>query len=341
MAILQIDGFDHYTSAADIDRKWDSGSNISSFDQTAGRFGGGAANLGNTGFIELTTSGITTIVMGGAIQMSSIHTSPSAGNQLMLLYEAGQVFNISIENNGGYVQASLGSGGAAPLGVSADPVFESNTWHYLEVKVVIAATATGSVEVHVDGTQVLNLTSIVTSNGGNDQVTVSRWTSQGGAGLVYRWDDVYLADSGSILGDVRVDTIMPDGDGNYTELGTTVPASPTTHWDKVEELQDDDDTSYNQGAAANQRDTFTMENLTAITNQTIHAVQQFSLGKHDGTATNMRNKLRISATDYDGASQALTNAYEYYLEMWETNPNTSLAWAESEINGLESGMEQL
>jgi hypothetical protein len=336
-----MDGFDHYsTTVADIDRKWDSASAIAQWESTGGRFGGGAVRMFNTADeLRYLVSDITTVVMGGAVKMDHTEDSMDTSSILFQISEGGVATHITVGNHQGFVRAKLGTGGGTILGTSTNKVFFGQTWHYVEMKVVLSASATGSVEVHVDGVQVLNLTSIITSNGGVDVIDRCVWKHL--SFINTRWDDTYIADSGNILSDVRIDTIMPDGDGNYTEFGTTIPSSPTTHWDKVEELPDDDDTSYNQGTAANQRDTFTMENLDAITTQTIHAVQQFSLAKHDGTATNFRHKVRIAATDYDSTSQALASAYGYHLNVRETNPNTASAWTESDINGMESGVEQL
>ena len=77
-----------------------------------------------------------------------------------------------------------------------------------------------------------------------------------------------------------------------------------------------------------------MGSMLDITSETIFGIQQFNFGRHTGSATNYRSKLRISGTDYNGASTALAAAYTYLLEQWDTNPDAG-AWTESVINGIE------
>ena len=196
-------------------------------------------------------------------------------------------------------------------------------------------------DVWVDGINVVSDTTLDTKNGGTGVIDTVQFRA---GNTTKHWDDCYVLDTtgsapqNDALGDLRIDNLMPDGDGNYTEFGTT---TGTPHSGEVDEIPPDSDTTKVTSTAANQRDTFTMANLAAITSQTIFGVQQFSFAQHDGSATNFRNKLRISAADFDGASQAGGAAYGYFLEEWDDDPNAAGAWVESVINGLESGVESL
>jgi len=337
MSVLIMDSVDHYTTAAQLDEKWSSESLITTINTTGGRFGGGAVELDSSSEqITFVVSDLTTVVMGGAISLQNPNKIMDSLNVLLEFAETGVVVNITVGNHLGRVRVKLGGGGGTTLGTSTQQVFRADVFHYLEAKVILGEPSSGSVEVHVDGVQVLNLTGIDTINGGAG--VIDRCIFRGQHNVNAFWDDMYI-DTVNILGDSRCDLIMPDGDGNYTEFGTTVGSG--THALNVDEIPPDDDTTYNEGTAVNQRDTFTMANLTAITTQTIHAVQQVNWAKHDGSATNHRLKLRISSNDFDGASQALASAYSYFREVYDQDPNASAAWVESVINGMESGYEEL
>lgn len=338
MALLFIDSFDHYNNGTDLDLKWDSSTVIDSVLTAGGRFGGGCAELdGSSDGLRYALSDETTVILAGAVRMDRVNDAMDSGSVLMTFVEAGVTTNIAIGNEFGKCVVKRGTETGTELGRSSDVVFRTATWHFIEARVTLSNTV-GVVVVNVDGVEVINLTNQDTINGGAGVIDLIGYKTL--SSIDTRWDDIYIKNDSTFLGDSRIDVLMPDGAGNYSETGTQV-GSANRH-ENVDEQYPDDDTTYNQSTAANQRDTFTMDNLAAITTQTIHGVQQFNWAKHDGTATNHRTKLRISSTDYDGASQALASTYDWYLEMWTQDPNAGPgAWTESVINGMESGYESL
>ena len=342
MALLFLDGVDHYDSSAEMARKWDT-VDIASIQTTGGRFGGGAVRLILNDDIEKVFTPAATIVCGFGVLLEQLQDVGNA--QILRFNNSGTVHvTISITPQGGFlVERSTGSF----LGQTAGDILHGGVWHYIEVLVFISNTV-GVVTIQVDGAQVDSFTGLDTRNGGLAQIDRIRWDYAGGTSNVMDLDDFYILDtSGSppqdtFLGDIRIDTIFPDADGNYTEFTTTNPASPTTHWDKVEEPAVDT-ASFNETTTANQRDTFTMANLNAITNQTIFGLQQVSHAQDTAGTSNFRNILRISGSDFNGATQALLNGTDaFYLEIWPLDPNAGPgAWVESVINGIESGYEDL
>jgi len=338
MAVVFMDGFQHYTLATELDTKWDVASAGIFPQASGGRINARYINLTGSGNVQKTITGNTTIIVGMALRMTNMAT----GNEVLLRLKEGSNFHIDIElnNTGGFI-ASRGI--STEIGKSVHGLIRAGKWQYIEIKVVVADGTGGSVEIHIDGKQVWNLTSVDTRDGGAsgavDLVTIF------GMGVGSDLTDIYIADgSGSapyntILGDCRTDMVQPDGDGNYTEFGTT---TGTPHSGEVDEVGPDSDTTVVTSTGANERDTFTMANIPTITSQTIFHVQQFSWAEHDGSATNFSMRFRISGTDYAGVSQALAASYGYFLENHDEDPNAGPgAWVESVINGLESGIESL
>jgi len=338
MAMIFIDGLDYASVEAEVLDKWDAGSSIGTFSTSTGRFGGGRVRNSNSQYLGKSFPGVSTVMVGLAIEFTESMLSEAT----FIQFREDVDVHIRIRaNHQGILTVTHNS---IEIGRSIGFAFTTGNWHYVEAKCFVH-DSTGTVEVYVDGVKVIDLGPIDTRNGGSvGEIDEIRFYGHNSRDAYY--DDFYIADTSGgapqndILGDLRIDQLMPDGDGNYTQFGTTFPASPTTHWDKVEEIGPDDDTSYNNATGTAEIDTFTMEALAAITTQTIFAVQQFDYLKHDGTAANYRSKLRISGSDFNGASQALTSAYQYLVEMWDTDPNNG-AWTESVINGMESGYEEI
>jgi hypothetical protein len=113
---------------------------------------------------------------------------------------------------------SISSGGTS-LGTASVP-FPSNSFHYLEVQVVISATV-GVLQLKLDQTTIINLTGINTKVSGNssfDSVVMGP-SSVIGLGIDNATsysgyiDDVYMDTSG-FNGDVRVNGQLPSGDGS-------------------------------------------------------------------------------------------------------------------------------
>lgn len=72
---------------------------------------------------------------------------------------------------------------------------------------------------------------------------------------------------------------------------------------------------------------------------TLYGVQQFMYSQDTGGTGNIRLKLRLASVDYNGASQAqLNGTYDYYLEMWQTDPGGG-EWTVSDVDGMEAGYE--
>jgi hypothetical protein len=58
-----------------------------------------------------------------------------------------------------------------------------------------------------------------------------------------------------------------------------------------------------------------------------------------GVVGNLRNFLRISATDYNGASMGPTAETKSLITVWDTNPNSAVDWDTTDFSGVEVGVE--
>lgn len=95
---------------------------------------------------------------------------------------------------------------------------------------------------------------------------------------------------------------------------------------------------YVGSATIGQRDTYALADLPTVTQ--IFGVQNNFIGaKSDASSGNAKSALLINSALYYGATRALGTSYVPYSDIYDTNPDTSTAWTDTVVNGMEAGME--
>lgn len=331
--ILFMDGFDHYATA-DIGKKWDTVNGSPAINAAGGRNSGGGIEFDAAEYVEKTISGTpATLIVAGAFKASSL----SVSQDIVKFMDATTVqVKIRIRTDG-KIEAFRDT---TSLGTSAAVVFTAGAFAHLDIKVTINDT-TGVVLVKSAGTTHLNLTSQDTKTSANAYVTSVR---VGGDGTnTVSCDDLYILDTtGSApqndqLGDCRIDVARPATEGTYTDF---TPLTGTDNSAMVDDTTPDADTTYNSSGSVGQRDSFGFGAMTDVGGALIYGVQANVIARKDASGTRkVRAFTRPVGTNYFGASQTLTTSYLNFREIWQTNPETVLAWAESEVNLSQFGYE--
>lgn len=328
-----IDGFDHYATG-DITLKWSSISGSPTINVTGGRNGGGGMEFNAVEYAEKAITGTpATIIIAGAFKVSAL----TVAQDIIKLMDATSIqVKIRIRTDG-KIEAFRDT---TSLGVSAAAVFTAGAFAHLDCKITIN-DSTGSVLVKSGGVTHLNLTSQDTKNTANAYVTSVRI---GGDGTdTVSVDDFYILDTtGSApqndqLGDCRVSVSSPSAEGTYSQF---TPLSGTDNSAMVDDATPDADSTYNSSGSVGVRDSYGMTPMTDIGGATIYGVQANVIARKDSTGTRkVRAFARPVSTNHFGISQALTTGYVAYREIWQTNPETTLEWAESEVNNTQFGYE--
>lgn len=225
------------------------------------------------------------------------------------------------------------------LGTSTNSL-SVDTWYYIEFKCLIGNS--GSFELRVDGFTEASASGVDTSE---SAVTTFNSVGWGGAGsavssIIYI-DDIYVLDTnGSVnndfLGVVTVETLSPNGNGNYSQF-TGSDGNSVDNYLLVDESPPNI-SDFVESSNTGDKDTYTFENLSA--GVTIHAVQIDTYAQAEaGGSRDLKNITRISGTDYNLGTKTFEVSDTYNLDIQEISPATSLAWTESEVNGLEFGVE--
>jgi hypothetical protein len=332
MALLFVDGADHYATADGL-KKWNAFGTGVTINSSAGRRGGGAIALaGSTRFVDKQLpSNYATLIVGYAFDAGG------GSNTAMLKILDGATIHVALFLTAANAIAAYRGDLTTLLGTSANGVVPVSGYFYIEAKVLISDTV-GTVTVRVNGVAVLTLTGLDTRNAGNASATGFRIMGTSATSLV---DDIYANDTSGgapqndFLGDCRIDTLFPNADGSNSAW---TPSTGTDHYALVDESTPNT-TDYVETSGVGNKDTWNFQNLSAITG-TIYGVQVSSAAlKDDAGARSIANTVKSGATNADGATQALSTSQLYYMDIWATDPNTAAAWTEANVNAAEFGVK--
>ncbi|MFN8519586.1 MAG: hypothetical protein U0667_09445 [Chloroflexota bacterium] len=145
----------------------------------------------------------------------------------------------------------------------------------------------------------------------------------------------FCSGSTSFLGDGRVITSMPTGDGGNTAW------TPNTgsRWAAVDEVPHTSDTDYISSGTSSQRDAFTFAPL-GVTGA-IKAVVLGLVGRKDDAGTRqVRSTVRRGSTNYDGSVVlSLPTTYQRFDgDVMTVDPSDAGAWTVADVDASEFGV---
>lgn len=327
--IIFVDGAEHNTAAND---KWiDTTSNPTIASGVTGAHGR-CYDLSANPLILNLNQNLVSLAAGGrfrfrvdASQTILLFRDTASNNQLSIRYVAGGAVDIL-------------RGTTTSLDSTAAGLISLDTWYYMEMGATIDNT-TGSVTVKIysdAGTLLDTLTfagdTQQTANAFANHVLVAGTNNDGYA------DDLWIADSATLYGPLRVETLYPDGDGALSQW--VVGAGSGAEWELVDEAQNNDSTDYLQSITTGHISLFTFQNR-ALTGA-IHAVQVSPVVSASAAVGGIQYRplVRIGGVNYVGTTFTLDNTFETRPFCWGVSPATGLAWTDSELASAESGVER-
>jgi hypothetical protein len=138
-------------------------------------------------------------------------------------------------------------------------------------------------------------------------------------------------------------TLRPTGDGALLQC-FIYPASPTTHYDKVDEVIPNNGTDYvraNNSIGETDRDTYTKPSSLIPALSTINGLVISTRDwtpRTDATYGSTRSILRSGSTNAYGATKQ-SASWTTQTDFFSTSPFTGLSWTIAEIDGLQIGVE--
>jgi hypothetical protein len=340
------DGFDHYNTTT---QKWEgvNGSQLQ-IGSTFARTGTAGLNTRGATFISKNVVTSTTLIVGCAFKiLDSIYSDLAP---IIMFYDAATIQCAVCLRSGGNL--SIARGVSVVLGTTTTPPIAPNVWNFIEFKVTFATGATGSAEVRVNGVVVLSLTSIQTAASANASANVveigaTNVFSYGGFssanGAAY--DDVYICDTtGSLnntyLGDIQVNAILPNANGTENDFSKGGTAIGSQNFVQVDENPPDDDTSYVISPTIGNIDRYLYPPIVPTTGTPYAVVVWNRARKDDAGVRSIRAAIKSGATVSDsGTDQPLSTSYQYLMGLFETDPNTAVAWTMVNIQAAEFGVK--
>jgi hypothetical protein len=334
MALVFIEGFDHYTQA-DFLKKWsNTNATFQNISTTNGRRGGGCMTYPYTTYKNLPST-YSSLICGFAVMRGAFGISESRFHMLSV-GSGSTTYVAALITSAGEIEVRTSS---TILGKTKPGLISQAIWAYVEVKVVIGST-TGAIEVRVNGISELLLTNVNT--GANQIATVGFGYSYGGINTdpSMRIDDIYVADtSGGVnndfLGDCRVDAYLPTSEG-ATQSWSPTPAG--THYTTVDEIPVST-ADYVESATAGAIELFGYTDLVNIPLNIFGLQVNSAAHKTDAGLRQINSTARISGTDYFSANLPVSDTTSYLSSIWDKSPATSAAWTRAEINGTDFGVK--
>jgi hypothetical protein len=352
MAVIFFTGYDYFNSFGPGGRVFDQGS---SGGIGTGRFGGGALNTSGNGIHDPGTRksfgiNVTEMIVGFAMNVSDYRGAfggveyPS--HPCLTWFDgATPQASLWIDPTTQFLNIRTGRGDGVGPNIVLTTAFVPpiTLWFYLECKLNFS---TGDVTLMVDGSSIGSANGILqqSGNGYSNKIEFTSFNQYSGGVTGGSWasDDLYVIDTSlpganDFLGEVRVQTKVPDADGNQDDFlrstglvnannVNTIPVSFT------------DTSKYNFSGTVGAIDLYSIQNFTV--SGTIFAVQENMVFKKDDVGNRqVAPILRTASTNYVGSSHPCFSSYTYAGQIWETNPNTSAPWALIDLNLAEFGIK--
>lgn len=228
--------------------------------------------------------------------------------------------------------------GGVQLGITPAPVLVANAWQHVEVKVLFSATV-GTVEVRVEGTQVLALTNQNTSAGPAQQI---QWRNEAGGSGSPAIADFYVKDialwnglgtrNNDFRGGLIIATIVPDGD---TALNWT-PTGAANGWSILDNGPPNDANFIAAGASpipgAYQ---CTLTNLPSDVTSVSAVMAVSRTRKIDGGDGNTQVTAVSGVSTAAGLNRPISAAFTYWTDMFEEDPATAAPWTPPAVNAMQ------
>lgn len=288
-----------------------------------------------------------TMIMGVDLYNAALGGSVLINFQAEHSTVPGQYANLLYLSQTGEGRVTVHNGAGTLLGESDIGVMSGAAHHWIEIKAFIHAS-TGTIEVKVNGTTVINLTGLNTSQSGYDLLVGKIITTFGGGNHI--WDDFILGNGDTtagtghsdFTGETRVYHLYPDGNGNYSGL----TGSDANSVDNYLQVDNGDlatvvsaESDYNGSATATDKDTYTFDDSPVAVGTILAVEARAHAAKSDSGAISGRLMHRRSSTDTPGDDAVLSTTYLTFRWLLVNDPVAAAAWTFTNLNLSEFGWE--
>jgi hypothetical protein len=344
MALIFCDGFDHYTNLnkyIEAEFKW-TFANTNTFYTSSGRRLNSISvqtdmnNIANKNF----SSTINPIIFGFAFKLNGFPAYGPYGFNGIYFYPH---FYFRLDPDLKVIISTSVGQTVTPIYQSTNPLNISlDTWYYLEIKITIGNP--GVFIVRLDETEVINETTLNLINSsypsviGLDRLGIR--SINGNQNTFF--DDLYICDTSGtenndFLGDVRIDTILPNADGNSSEFTPSAGAN----YECVDDTEINE-TDYVESNIPDTKDLYQFPDIENTNTNILAVVQNIICKKSDAASDRKLLPVnRYSSIDTEiGTGEAINGVdYKNIQVIMEKNPLLNVNWIESHVNNSEFGFK--
>lgn len=340
MSIIFIDSCGDAYGTTDLGTKWDTVSGTSPTVEAAGGRNGtnGLKLAGAAEFFARNVAGLDEYFVGVAFRLQALTTTV---NVLEFNEGATNHVRVTVLANGS-VQVSRNG---TVLGTSATGLILVGSYSFLEAHAVIDDAA-GVIDISLDSIPItaLSLTSQDTQNGGTGLIDEIRF--QGTTDVIF-FDDIYFcnnsgaAPQNGFLGNTHIGVGRVTGDAGPNAFTILEPATPTSHFTKLDEVPADGDVSFVASSTPAEQELFAVAALPVLSGTgAVYGMQLTILAKKDNEGPRQMIPIIDPGLAVDsGTNKELTTTYEYGEHMWQQNPDTTADWTLAEVAATVVGVE--
>jgi len=287
---------------------------------------------------------------GGSIQAASLINGFHAGTLLVTCQlNADGTFSIACGSN--VAPGSGSSGGTSSFSAHAGRKY------YVELQVTgialgsnVAVTAT----IRVNGVQVAQGTTntgVSTTQLLLQTATINRWEIAGPAATSsHVFSDIYIVDSdGTVLvngvakatplstwmGDIKIQPIFPASD---TATIQWTPSPGAAHWNMLNEVPPDEDTTYVKSSTVGQQDIYNWQSIPGFTGTIQGVVLSFRARKDDEGTKQFKQVVGAGGASQSSDTFSVGDEYIYYHFAYDLDPATFALWTQAGFNGTPFGV---
>lgn len=218
--------------------------------------------------------------------------------------------------------------------------YYNSAWNYWEMGCLVANDTSGWITIRLNTVPIIALVDTVTGTQAPNGFGFGQDNDlpPGSIGLenVPHWDDLYVTDTAGsqnvgFLGNVRVQALLPDGDSGVQEF--SVEPGSNANWESASNVAIDN-TEYVYSGVTNAQDKYT---LSALDNAPIILGVQVSgaYRQDDATQRSVATVIDSNGTESEGGEYFTPQSnFTFKVDIWETDPDTTVAWLYTAVNGL-------
>lgn len=339
MSLIHIEGFDDSiaSGSAGLPPGWTT-TNFT-FNTSYSRFGVGMGVTQSGGAYWALPSAKTELIVGISVRIVTASSIGSANDYFFGFGNTNDTTQFVIAPwFGGGVCLRRGNGAGAVVYSTMNGGIQQGGTYYIEAKVKLSDTV-GSAVVRVNGVEVINQTNIDTkeTTGADDTIT-NIYIDSGGR---YYFDDLYIADTGgsapynNFLGDVRVYSLLPNANGDFSQ-GLGSDANSTDNYLLVDEAVPSSTDYVDLGTG--EKDTYGFADTAFASGATVLAVQTTShLLKTDTGTITAQNVARLGTNESLGSVINPSTSAVPYHTVFESKPGGG-SWTKADVDSAQFGV---